>query len=95
MKQVDDGRRGEVENRRADNHRNDDDGQATTQLSKMVEQRHASRSDGHYCSPPFRIRCPCGRGVLGLDGIGSGSLRSIVPGSALRFRRATAGATRV
>ena len=45
--------RGEVQHDGCGKHRDDHDGQAATELSQMIEERHTRRSDRHYSSPPF------------------------------------------
>ena len=45
--------RGEIQHDGGGKHRHDHDGQAATELSQVIEERHTSRSDRHYSSPPF------------------------------------------
>ena len=45
--------RGKVQHDGGGKHRHDHDGQAATELSQVIEERHTSRSDRHYSSPPF------------------------------------------
>ena len=50
---VEHNRRGEIQHDSGGKHRHDHDGQAATELSQVIEERHTRRSDRHYSSPPF------------------------------------------
>ena len=50
---VEHNRRGEIQHDSCGKHRDDHDGQAATELSQVIEERHTRRSDRHYSSPPF------------------------------------------